>query len=43
MRARTAVTPSPCCAASSASMLRQQVRIEPQDLGSVRFSWKVPD
>jgi hypothetical protein len=30
-------------AASSASMLRQQVRIEPADLGSVRFSWKVPE
>lgn len=27
---------------SSASMLRQQLRIEPHDLGSVRFSWKVP-
>ena len=27
---------------SSASMLRQAVRIEPADLGSVRFSWKVP-
>jgi Protein of unknown function (DUF3047) len=26
----------------SASMLRQVVRIEPQDLGRVRFSWKVP-
>jgi len=29
-------------AESSASMLRQQVRIEPADLGRVRFSWKVP-
>lgn len=29
-------------AASSASMLRQKVRLEPSDLGSVRFSWKVP-
>jgi hypothetical protein len=28
---------------SSASMLRQTVRIEPQDLGRVRFSWKVPE
>jgi hypothetical protein len=27
---------------ASASMLRQVVRIEPQDLGHVRFSWKVP-
>ncbi|MEJ8839004.1 DUF3047 domain-containing protein [Ramlibacter sp. AN1133] len=27
---------------SSASMLRQAVRIAPADLGSVRFSWKVP-
>jgi len=27
---------------ASASMLRQVVRIEPQDLGRVRFSWKVP-
>jgi hypothetical protein len=26
----------------SASMLRQNVRIEPADLGRVRFSWKVP-
>jgi hypothetical protein len=26
----------------SASMLRQAVRIEPQELGRVRFSWKVP-
>jgi len=29
-------------AASSASMLRSMVRIEPGELGSVRFSWKVP-
>ncbi|MDP3604443.1 MAG: DUF3047 domain-containing protein [Polaromonas sp.] len=29
--------------ASSASMVRQVVRIEPEELGSVRFSWKVPD
>ena len=28
---------------SSASMVRQVVRIEPEELGSVRFSWKVPD
>ncbi len=28
---------------SSASMVRQAVRIEPDELGSVRFSWKVPD
>ncbi len=28
---------------SSASMVRQAVRIEPAELGSVRFSWKVPD
>jgi len=27
---------------SSASMLRTRVRIEPGDLGSVRFSWRVP-
>jgi hypothetical protein len=27
---------------ASASMLRQVVRIEPEDLGRVRFSWKVP-
>ena len=27
---------------SSASMLRQVLRIEPADLGRVRFSWKVP-
>ena len=29
-------------AASSASMLRKKVRIEPDQLGDVRFSWKVP-
>lgn len=29
-------------AESSASMLRQAVRIEPAELGRVRFSWKVP-
>lgn len=28
---------------SSASMVRQTVRIEPGEMGSVRFSWKVPD
>jgi hypothetical protein len=27
---------------ASASMLRQAVRIDPEDLGRVRFSWKVP-
>lgn len=27
---------------ASASMLRQVLRIEPKDLGHVRFSWKVP-
>ena len=30
-------------AASSASILRQNIRIEPDDLGKVRFSWKVPE
>lgn len=30
-------------AASSASMLRQKVRIESADLGHVRFSWRVPE
>ncbi len=30
-------------ARSSASMWRQVVRIEPSDLGKVRFSWKVPE
>ncbi len=29
-------------ASSSVSMLRSKVRIEPAELGSVRFSWKVP-
>jgi hypothetical protein len=29
-------------AAASASMLRRKVRVEPGDLGKVRFSWKVP-
>jgi hypothetical protein len=29
-------------ARGSASMLRQVLRIEPEDLGAVRFSWKVP-
>ena len=28
---------------ASASMLRQVLRIEPADLGRVRFSWKVPE
>ncbi len=28
---------------SSASLLRQTLRVEPQDLASVRFSWKVPE
>jgi hypothetical protein len=27
---------------ASASMLRQAIRVEPEDLGGVRFSWKVP-
>ncbi|MEP6825546.1 MAG: DUF3047 domain-containing protein, partial [Ramlibacter sp.] len=30
-------------AASSASILRQNTRIEPAELGNVRFSWKVPE
>jgi len=30
-------------ASSSASMVRTNVRIEPKDLGHVRFSWKVPE
>ena len=30
-------------AQSSASMLRQVMRVEPGDLGMVRFSWKLPD
>jgi hypothetical protein len=29
-------------AASSASMLRQRLRVDPQDLGRLRFSWLVP-
>ena len=29
-------------AASSASMLRNRIRVEPAELGSVRFSWNVP-
>lgn len=29
-------------AVSSASMLRKQVRVPPQELGQLRFSWKVP-
>jgi len=29
--------------ASSVSMLRQAVRVEPDELASVRFSWKVPE
>jgi hypothetical protein len=29
-------------AASSASMLRRKIRIEPAELGNVRFSWRVP-
>jgi hypothetical protein len=29
-------------AKSSASMLRHNLRVEPDDLGSLRFSWKVP-
>ena len=29
-------------AQSSASMLRQVVRVEPKDLGSLKFSWKLP-
>jgi hypothetical protein len=28
---------------SSASMLRHKLRVEPADLGNVRFSWKVPE
>ena len=28
---------------ASASMLRDQIRIEPADLGKLRFSWKVPE
>jgi hypothetical protein len=30
-------------AVASASMLRHSVRVEPAELGSVRFSWKVPE
>ena len=30
-------------AVSSASMLRQKIRVSPHDLGSIRFSWKVPE
>jgi hypothetical protein len=30
-------------ASSSASMLRQNVRVEPQQLGHLRFSWLVPE
>jgi Protein of unknown function (DUF3047) len=30
-------------ARSSASLLRQKVRIEPQDLAQIKFSWKVPE
>lgn len=30
-------------AIASASMLRRSVRVEPADLGNVRFSWKVPE
>jgi hypothetical protein len=29
--------------ATSASMLRQTLRIEPQDLGNLKFSWMVPE
>lgn len=29
-------------ASSSASMMRSRTRVEPQDLGRMRFSWKVP-
>ncbi len=28
---------------SSASLLRRKVRVEPQDLDQIRFSWKVPE
>ena len=37
---RTAIAAS---AQSSASMLRQAVRVEPGELGSLKFSWKLPD
>lgn len=30
-------------AVSSASLLRQQLRIAPDELGSIKFSWKVPE
>lgn len=30
-------------AEASVSMLRQPIRVEPADLGKVRFSWKVPE
>ena len=30
-------------ATSSASLLRQKLRIEPQDLAQIKFSWKVPE
>jgi Protein of unknown function (DUF3047) len=30
-------------AQSSASMLRQMVRLDPKDFGNLRFSWKLPD
>ena len=30
-------------AQSSASMVRRRVRVEPDDLGSVKFSWQVPE
>lgn len=30
-------------AVTSASMMRRKLRIEPSDLGHVRFSWKVPE
>src|SRR3954453_13168763 len=30
-------------AASSASMLRRKIRIEPEELEKVRFSWRVPE
>jgi hypothetical protein len=30
-------------AQSSASMLRQVLRVEPQDLGNLKFSWKLPE
>lgn len=30
-------------ASTSASMLRQKMRIEPQDLGKLKFSWMVPE